>query len=68
LYFRLLHALPEHIVLAQVQLSRILGVKEGRKLSELAQSHQSTQCRLCRLRQGRYRSRRSRARRRFSSE
>src|SRR5690349_5065145 len=29
LYFRLLHALPEHIVLAQVQLSRILGVKKG---------------------------------------
>ena len=28
LYFRLLHALPEHIVLAQVQLSRILGVKK----------------------------------------
>jgi len=29
LYFRLLAALPEHIVLAQVQLSRILGVKKG---------------------------------------
>ena len=29
LYFRLLHALPEHIVLAQVQLSRILGVRKG---------------------------------------
>jgi very-short-patch-repair endonuclease len=29
LYFRLLNALPEHIVLAQVQLSRFLGVKKG---------------------------------------
>jgi very-short-patch-repair endonuclease len=29
LYFRLISALPEHIVLAQVQLSRFLGVKEG---------------------------------------
>jgi very-short-patch-repair endonuclease len=29
LYFRLLSALPEHIVLAQVQLSRFLGVKKG---------------------------------------
>src|SRR5438477_10838624 len=29
LYFRLLKALPEHIVLAQVQLSRMLGVKKG---------------------------------------
>jgi len=29
LYFRLLNALPEHIVLAQVQLSRLLGVKKG---------------------------------------
>lgn len=29
LYFRLAKALPEHIVLAQVQLSRILGVKKG---------------------------------------
>ena len=29
LYFRLLHALPDHIVLAQVQLSRFLGVKKG---------------------------------------
>lgn len=29
LYFRLLRALPDHIVLAQVQLSRILGVKKG---------------------------------------
>jgi len=29
LYFRLLEALPEHIVLAQVQLSRFLGVKRG---------------------------------------
>jgi len=28
LYFRLLNALPDHIVLAQVQLSRILGVKK----------------------------------------
>lgn len=29
LYFRLVRALPEQIVLAQVQLSRILGVKKG---------------------------------------
>ena len=29
LYFRLVQALPEHIVLAQVQLSRFLGVKKG---------------------------------------
>lgn len=29
LYFRLIQALPDHIVLAQVQLSRLLGVKKG---------------------------------------
>jgi len=29
LYFRLKKALPEHIILAQVQLSRILGVRKG---------------------------------------
>jgi hypothetical protein len=29
LYFRLLNALPDHMVLAQVQLSRMLGVKKG---------------------------------------
>jgi uncharacterized protein DUF2726 len=29
LYHRLVKALPEHIVLAQVQVSRILGVKKG---------------------------------------
>jgi len=29
LYFRLVQALPEHIILAQVQLSRFLGVKKG---------------------------------------
>ncbi len=29
LYFRLRNALPEHIVLAQVQLSRFLGVEKG---------------------------------------
>lgn len=28
LYFRLVEALPEHIVLAQVQLSRVLGVRQ----------------------------------------
>jgi very-short-patch-repair endonuclease len=28
-YFRLIKALPDHIVLAQVQLSRLLGVKKG---------------------------------------
>jgi hypothetical protein len=29
LYHRLLRALPDHIVLAQVQVSRVLGVKKG---------------------------------------
>ena len=29
LYFRLVQALPDHIVLAQVQLSCLLGVKKG---------------------------------------
>ena len=29
LYFRLIQTLPEHIILAQVQLSRLLGVKKG---------------------------------------
>jgi len=29
LYFRLVDALPKHIILAQVQLSRFLGVKKG---------------------------------------
>jgi len=29
LYFRLVSALPEHVVLAQVQLSRLVGVKKG---------------------------------------
>ncbi|MEE7624673.1 DUF2726 domain-containing protein [Methylobacter sp. Wu8] len=29
LYFRLIQSLPEHIILAQVQLSQILGVKKG---------------------------------------
>jgi very-short-patch-repair endonuclease len=33
LYFRLLRAFPEHIVLAQVALSRILGVKKGNNFS-----------------------------------
>lgn len=34
LYFRLLKAMPEHIVLAQVALSRILGVKKGNNFGE----------------------------------
>lgn len=34
LYFRLCTALPEHIVLAQVGLSRILGVKKGNNFGE----------------------------------
>lgn len=34
LYHRLLKALPEHIVLAQVQLSRVLGVKLGHNFHE----------------------------------
>lgn len=29
LYFRLVEALPNHIILAQVQLSRLLGVEKG---------------------------------------
>lgn len=29
LYFRLVQSLPDHIILAQVQLSRFLGVKKG---------------------------------------
>jgi len=29
LYFRLIQAFPEHIILAQVQLSQLLGVKKG---------------------------------------
>jgi len=29
LYFRLVQALPDHIILGQVQLSRLLGVKKG---------------------------------------
>ena len=34
LYHRLVKFLPEHIVLAQVQVSRILGVKKGFKFHE----------------------------------
>lgn len=34
LYFRLCNALPQHIVLAQVSLSRILGVKKGNNFGE----------------------------------
>ncbi|MEW9900822.1 DUF2726 domain-containing protein [Chitinivorax sp. PXF-14] len=34
LYFRLTEALPDHIVLAQVQLSRLLGVRKGHKAME----------------------------------
>lgn len=34
LYHRLVSALPEHIVLAQVQVSRVLGVKKGSKFNE----------------------------------
>jgi hypothetical protein len=33
LYHRLVSALPEHIVLAQVQVSRVLGVKKGQNFS-----------------------------------
>lgn len=29
LYFRLIQALPEHVILAQVQLSQVLGIKKG---------------------------------------
>jgi hypothetical protein len=34
LYHRLVAALPEHIILAQVQLSRVLGVKPGFNFNE----------------------------------
>ncbi len=34
LYHRLVKALPEHIVLAQVQVSRVLGVKKGSNFHE----------------------------------
>lgn len=34
LYQRLITALPEHIVLAQVQVSRVLGVKKGFNFNE----------------------------------
>ena len=34
LYHRLIRALPEHIVLAQVQVSRVLGVKKGSNFNE----------------------------------
>ncbi|TLU82119.1 MAG: DUF2726 domain-containing protein [Chlorobium sp.] len=34
LYFRLCKALPEHIVLAQVGISRFLGVKKGNNFGE----------------------------------
>ena len=34
LYHRLVSALPEHIILAQVQLSRVLGVKKGYSFGE----------------------------------
>ena len=34
LYHRLVKALPDHIVLAQVQVSRVLGVKKGPRFHE----------------------------------
>jgi hypothetical protein len=34
LYYRLVGALPDHIVLAQVQVSRVLGVKKGFNFNE----------------------------------
>jgi hypothetical protein len=34
LYHRLVAAMPEHIILAQVQLSRVLGVKKGFNFNE----------------------------------
>jgi Protein of unknown function (DUF2726) len=34
LYHRLITALPEHIILAQVQVSRVLGVKKGFNFNE----------------------------------
>jgi len=34
LYYRLTEALPEYIILAQVQLSRVLGVKKGHAFNE----------------------------------
>jgi hypothetical protein len=34
LYHRLIKALPDHVVLAQVQVSRVLGVKKGFNVNE----------------------------------
>ena len=34
LYHRLVKALPDHIILAQVQVSRVLGVKKGSNFNE----------------------------------
>ena len=34
LYHRLVRALPDHVVLAQVQVSRVLGVKKGHNFHE----------------------------------
>jgi hypothetical protein len=34
MYHRLVKALPDHIVLAQVQVSRVLGVKKGSNFKE----------------------------------
>lgn len=34
LYHRLIRALPDHIILAQVQVSRVLGVKKGSNFQE----------------------------------
>ena len=43
LYFRLKKSLPEHIILAQVGLSRLLGVKKGNNFKAW-KSHQSHEC------------------------
>jgi hypothetical protein len=66
LYFRLVRALPDSIVLAQVQLSRFLGVKKGERLPELAQSHQPDERGLRGVREGRHGSSRHRTGRRLA--
>src|SRR5438046_7559518 len=41
LYHRLVKSLPNHVVLAQVQMSRVLGVKKGFRFHERSEEHTS---------------------------
>jgi len=66
LYFRLVRALPDNIVLAQVQLSRILGVKRGSDYQSWLKPHQSNERRLLGVREGCDGARRGRTRRRIA--